>query len=277
MGPTPKRRYGQHFLRDTGILRRIVGFIAPEPGDLIVEVGGGDGALSTLLAPQVLRLFSIEIDRDLVPDLAQALAPFPNARAISQDILQADLRALVSPVLAPGVCLRIVGNLPYNIGTAIIEKMLAAHLPIRDLTLMLQLETAERICAKPGTKEYGFFSVFCQHYCEVRMGFKIAPACFVPRPKVISAVLMLQPKNYQKIANLEENFLAVAKAAFAHRRKKLANSLRCDGRLGPVSGQMLKHADIDGSRRPEDLSVTEYECLARTYLELRPDLMNSTE
>ncbi len=263
MEPTLKKRYGQHFLRDTGILNRIVDLVRPEAADLMVEVGSGDGALSIRLAPKVLRLLAIEIDFDLIPTLRQALLPFPNAEVIAADILNTDLPAMVAPYLRPDINLRLAGNLPYNIGTAIIEQLLSSTAPIKDMTFMLQLETAERICAAPGSKQYGYFSVFCQHFCEVRMGFKVSPACFVPRPKVFSAILSLRPRTGRNMSELDDDFLMVTKAAFAYRRKKLANSLKRHGELKSAAENLLHRAGIDGSRRAEDLSVEEYEHLAR--------------
>ncbi len=260
-----KKRYGQHFLRDTGIIRRIVDLIKPGPGDLMVEVGAGDGAISMRLAPKVLRLFAIEIDRDVLPSLSLALKPCSNTEIVGQDVLSLDLPALVSPYLAPGVELRFAGNLPYNIGTAIIEKLMALPLPIRDMTFMLQLETADRIVAAPGSKQYGFFSVFCQHNCDIRLAFTVSPACFVPRPRVNSAMIVLRPRGGSRDPRFEDDFLTVTKAAFAYRRKTLANSLQRHAGLGPVAAELLAAAGISGSRRAEDLSVAEYERLTRAF------------
>ncbi len=114
-----KKRYGQHFLRDTGIINRIVALISPAPNDLMIEIGGGDGALSTRLAPEVLRLLVMEIDHDLIPALRSTLAPYPCAEVLGLDVLHADLANIAAPYLSPQVRLRVVGNLPYNIGTAI--------------------------------------------------------------------------------------------------------------------------------------------------------------
>jgi 16S rRNA (adenine1518-N6/adenine1519-N6)-dimethyltransferase len=264
-----KRRYGQHFLRDTGTIDRIVRFIAPAPNDFMVEIGGGDAALSVRLAPKVFHLLTVEIDRDLIPALGNALAPFPNAEILIGDILQVDLAAVALSRLSPGLRLRIVGNLPYNVGTAIVERLLAQTLPIEDMNFMLQLETAERIAAAPGSREYGFFSVLCQHYCEIRFGFRVPPACFVPRPNVQSAVIALRPLAGQRNPDAENAFLRITKAAFAYRRKKLANSLRHDEEISCIADQILRIAGIDGSRRPEDLTVEEFKYLAEAFRQLK--------
>jgi 16S rRNA (adenine1518-N6/adenine1519-N6)-dimethyltransferase len=264
-----KKRYGQHFLRDTGILRRIVALIQPEAHDVMLEIGGGDGALSTRLAPYVCRLLVFEVDRDVAGPLADALSPYPNARILIQDVLDADLAALLTPCLTAPHRLRIVGNLPYNVGTAIIEKILMQPLPITDMVFMLQLEVVERICAAPATKAYGFFSVFCQHYCEVFKEFRVAPACFVPRPRVDSAMITLKPRARGEAPEMDDAFLAIARAAFAYRRKKLANSLERDPHLGPVAEEILRMAEIDGSRRAENLTVSEFEHLAAVLSQLK--------
>jgi 16S rRNA (adenine1518-N6/adenine1519-N6)-dimethyltransferase len=257
-----KRRYGQHFLKDAGVLNRIISLIQPSPQDLMIEIGAGDGALAGRLAPRVGRLIAVEIDRDHIPTLTEALAPFPGAEIIAVDILKTDLASLISSHLDSGLRLRIVGNLPYNIGTAIIEKLLSEPFPIEDMIFMLQYEVSARIAAAPGSEDYGYFSVFCQHYCEVKLGFKVSPACFVPRPKVQSALITMRPRPGVSNAAANSSFLAIAGAAFAYRRKKLANSLRRDPRIGPITGALLSEAGIDGSRRAEELSLQEYECMA---------------
>jgi len=263
----PKKRYGQHFLRDTGIMGRIVDLIRPEADDLMVEIGGGNGNLSIRLAPKVLRLFVFEIDLNLIPALRKALLPFPNAEVIPADILATDVEALATPWLGPGIGLRLAGNLPYNIGTAIIERILSSTAPVEDMTFMLQLETAERICAAPGSKSYGYFSVLCQHLCEVRMGFKVSPACFVPRPKVFSALISLRPRILRNTGGYEDDFQMIVKAAFSHRRKTIANSLKRHGDLKSQTDDLLLRAEVDGTRRAEELTVAEYEHLARTWHE----------
>jgi 16S rRNA (adenine1518-N6/adenine1519-N6)-dimethyltransferase len=257
-----KKRFGQHFLRDTGVLDRMVRFIRPGPEDLFVEIGAGDGALTTRLAPHVRQLIAVEIDRDCIPRLESAVSGLPSVSIRKEDILGSNLEDFWSQLSAPQHPLRFGGNLPYNISTAIIEKLLSSELPVADMVFMVQLEVAERIAASPGSKEYGYFSVFCGHRASVQMGFKVSPACFVPRPKVISAVVSLkpEPRRFDKVQ--EARFLRVTKAAFAHRRKTLLNSLRADPALGALAVEMLARAGIDGGRRPEQLAVSEYERLS---------------
>jgi 16S rRNA (adenine1518-N6/adenine1519-N6)-dimethyltransferase len=264
--PRPKKRFGQHFLRDTGVLERIVRWIRPAATDLFLEIGAGDGALSARLAPRILRLFAIEVDSDRLPQLKNTLEPFESATIVAGDILQLNLEDLLSSCLQPGRKLRVAGNLPYNIATAIIDRLLHSTLPIEDLCFMVQLEVAQRIIAKPGSRQYGFLSLDCQHRADVQFGFKVSPACFVPRPQVSSAVIALRPKSDALIPAFESVFEALGKASFSHRRKTLENSLRRHPVFGEISHALLNRAGIDGSRRAEELSVLEYERLAAVFL-----------
>ena len=267
--PSAKKRFGQHFLRDTGVLERIVRWIEPSREDVILEIGAGDGALSVRLAPHVYRLLAIEIDSECIPHLEAALGSCNSAEIIKGDILQLKLSQFIAPHLQAGKRLRLAGNLPYNIGTAIIEKMLHQDTPVSDMAFMVQLEVAQRITAMPGTREYGYFSVECQHHSDVRLGFKVSPACFVPRPKVCSAMVSLRPKPSPLDPAIEQDFEIITKAAFSYRRKTIENSLSRHPILGKISRCLLQNAGIIGSRRAEELTVEEYEHLTKTYAELR--------
>jgi 16S rRNA (adenine1518-N6/adenine1519-N6)-dimethyltransferase len=257
-----KKRFGQHFLRDTGVLDRIIRWIQPAPDDLFLDIGAGDGALSLRLAERATRLVAIEIDRDCIPPLERALEPINSATIIQGDILNLNLSELISRYAKPDQKIRIAGNLPYNIATAIIEKLLHSSLPIEDLFFMVQLEVAQRITASPLTRQYGSLSVDCQHHADVQLGFKISSACLVPRPKVSSAMISLRPKAYLQDPVFESVFESLTKAAFAYRRKTLDNSLRRHPILATISQNLLDRAGIDGSRRAEALTVQEYENLA---------------
>ena len=256
-----KRRFGQHFLRDTAILNRVVQFIQPRTDDVIIEIGAGTGFLTTRLAPHVARLIAVEVDRDCIAALRQALAYYPQASIVAGDILGIDLPSIL-PHLRHGHRLRAVGNLPYNIATAIIDKLFSADLPLLDMVFMVQLEVAERIVALPRSREYGYLSVRCQHASDARIQFKVPPSSFVPRPKVQSAVISLRPKSAQGAPFSESTFLELTKAAFAYRRKTLSNSLLRNPSLGDLAARMLYLAGIDGQRRAQELTVGEYELLA---------------
>jgi 16S rRNA (adenine1518-N6/adenine1519-N6)-dimethyltransferase len=263
--PNAKKRFGQHFLRDTGVIDRIVRWIQPAPDDAFLEIGAGDGALSSQLAPYVANYLALELDSDCIPRLEEALKPFQSAIVIPGDVLHLDLCEIVSQHLKPGQNLRVAGNLPYNIATVIIEKLLHHTLPVSDMFFMVQLEVAQRIAAHPGSHQYGYLSVDCQHHSDVKMGFKVAAACFVPRPNVSSAMISFRPKHNQRDPDFELNFEALAKAAFSYRRKTIANALAKNAVFGAVSPSLLARAGIDGSRRAEELSVGEYEHLASVY------------
>jgi len=265
-----KKRFGQHFLRDTGVLDRIVRLIEPASNDLIIEVGAGDGALSTRLAPLASRLVAIEIDQDCLARLEPNLSEYPAAKILSADILKTDIDEMVAEEIRPGQSLRVVGNLPYNIATSIIERFLHCKPPISIMVFMVQLEVAERIVALPGSRQYGYFSVACQRLAAVKMHFKVSPSCFVPRPKVTSAVISLCPYNRVRDDEFQRCFEAMAKAGFGHRRKTLANSLRRHQEIGVHADQILADAAIDPSRRAEDLSVSEFEKLTAIWLHSFP-------
>ncbi len=267
MKPRPKKRFGQHFLRDTGILDRIVERLNPRPGDLILEVGAGYGALSVRLAPRVGKLVAVEVDSDHIAQLIINLSPYPSAVVKCADILKTDLEEILSPYLEKQRVLRIAGNLPYNIATAVIERFFQLPLPVKDMTFLVQLEVAQRIIAMPGTRQYGYFSIVCQHFSEVRMGFKVRPGGFFPRPNVMSAIVTLQPYKRPKDRRFDETLIWLSKAAFAHRRKTILNSLRFNPELEPISEALLARAGIDAGMRAEEVTVSEYSHLTRIYLE----------
>jgi 16S rRNA (adenine1518-N6/adenine1519-N6)-dimethyltransferase len=247
------------------MLGRLGRYLHAQPEDVVLEIGAGQGALSTIIAPDVSRLIAVELDSDCLAALKEALLSYSSAIVVTGDILELDLPELLSPYLSSNNRLRIAGNLPYNIATPIIERLLYLGVPIADMMFLVQLEVAQRIIARPRTRQYGYFSVLCQHLAEVRMGFKIPPECFFPRPKVTSAVVSLQPRTERWNAGLETVFRQFTKAAFSHRRKKLANSLRQDPQIAAATEEILSEARIDGARRAEELTVEEYELLAQIY------------
>lgn len=262
---TPKKRLGQHFLRDTGVLDRIVRWMDPHSEDVFFEIGAGDGALSVRLAPLVAKIFAIEVDQDCIPLLKAALAPYDSAEVVQADILEIKPELIAAVPSKPGQRLRIAGNLPYNISTAIIGTFLRSGMPMQDMLFMVQAEVAQRIAAAPGSRQYGYLSVLCQHHCNIRSGFKVSPSCFVPRPKVGSSMISLKPKRTPHDSGFESDFDRLVKGAFGHRRKTLANSLGRHPDFGDICHSLLSRAGIDGSRRAETLSVSEFELLTRVY------------
>ncbi len=264
-----KKHLGQHFLKDTGILDRIVRVIQPTSRDVFLEVGAGSGALSGRLAARTAALLAVEIDRDCLPSLQAVLEPYDSAEALHADILELDIGELSAPLLKGDRRLRVAGNLPYNQASAIITRMLEKPLAIASMHFLLQLEMAERIASQPGSRTYGYFSVYCQYFCEIRMGFRIPPSCFSPRPRVMSALVTLLPRQILRDAAFESDFERVTKAAFAHRRKTLINSLNLHPGIRWLAAEMLQQADIDGSQRAERLSVEDYMRLARAFASMR--------
>jgi 16S rRNA (adenine1518-N6/adenine1519-N6)-dimethyltransferase len=252
----PKKRFGQHFLRDDSVLGRIVDTLSPIEGETIVEVGAGDGALTRVLAPRASRLVIIEIDRECHDGLAEILSAWPGSALIPGDALEIDPASL--PGMDAGAPCAAVGNLPYNAATAILGHFLSSRARFSRMVFMVQLEVAERITTGPGSKAYGYLSVFCHYHAAVRLCFKVKPASFVPRPKVMSAVVELVPRRDLAVTGPDAPTLVVARAAFAHRRKTLANSLGRDPLLGPHARSLLEQSGIDGSLRAEVLSLADF-------------------
>jgi 16S rRNA (adenine1518-N6/adenine1519-N6)-dimethyltransferase len=254
----PRRRFGQHFL-EPAWADKVVEAIAPAPEDQFVEIGPGAGALTVRLAPRVRRLTSFEIDRDLAMRLQPALPG--NAEVIAGDFLDADLAAFVSTG-----SLRIAGNLPYNISSPILFKLLesARRLRgIRDATLMLQEEVADRLTAAVGTKEYGVLTIYTGLQADVSRLLVIPPGAFRPAPRVHSALVRLAFRPPRVEVAAPRTFDRMVRAIYTQRRKTLLNALRPVAHaLGRDPVSALSAADIDGNRRPETLALPELARLA---------------
>ena len=236
--------------------------------DCIVEIGAGEGELSKRFAPLVARYLAIEIDADRIVPLREALAQWAHAKIIQGDILEMDLMSLLNDVIRTNLRLRLIGNLPYNVATAIIQKLLRLPAVVHDMVYMVQLEVAQRIIAPPGSRAYGYLSIDCQHRADISLAFKVSPACFVPRPKVMSAVVTFRPRGVDAGSTADSHFDDLVKAAFAHRRKTVANSLRRNPKFGPLAGKMLEMAEIEERRRPETITIDEYRRLAQIHFHL---------
>jgi 16S rRNA (adenine1518-N6/adenine1519-N6)-dimethyltransferase len=255
---TKRHALGQHFLRDQAVAHAIVDLVAPTERDVVVEIGPGDGALTTLLAGRAGRLIALEVD----PALAAAL----RARLPAAEVLDADARSWNYAELgAPaGGRVLIVGNLPYSVGKPILAALIAARTAIDEMTLMLQREVAERVAAAPGSKTYGSLSVFSQLHCDVRVALRVPPGAFRPPPKVDSAVLHLRVLREPRVPLRDSRrFEAVVRAAFAQRRKMLGNALGAG--LGLPLDAVRKAAaaaGVDLTRRAETLTLSEFAALA---------------
>jgi 16S rRNA (adenine1518-N6/adenine1519-N6)-dimethyltransferase len=252
-----RRALGQHFLRDQATARAIVALVAPTERDLVVEIGPGDGALTGLLAGRAGRVIALEIDR--------ALGAALRARLPAVEVLDADARSWdYAGLTAPdGGRVLILGNLPYSVGKPILMSLIEARAAIHEMALMLQLEVAERVAAPPGGKTYGSLSIFTQLHCDVRVAFRVPPGAFRPPPKVDSAVLHLRVLREARVPlDDPRRFESVVRAAFAQRRKMLANALGAGlGLPLDVVRRAATTAGIDPTRRAETLSLSEFAAL----------------
>jgi 16S rRNA (adenine1518-N6/adenine1519-N6)-dimethyltransferase len=249
----PRKRFGQHFLHDPGILRKIVQAIASQRGDNLVEIGPGEGALTLPLLRELGRMTVIELDRDLVPRLRAA------AEGVGElDIVQADVLTVDFAALATTGPLRVVGNLPYNISSPILFHCIESIDAIRDMHFMLQKEVVDRMAAAPGSKTYGRLSVMLQLVCRVDPLLRVPPGAFRPPPKVDSAVVRLTPRAPEERAFVDASLLArIVKAAFGQRRKTLSNALS-----GIADSHAIVEAGIDPRARAEQLAPAAFVALA---------------
>jgi 16S rRNA (adenine1518-N6/adenine1519-N6)-dimethyltransferase len=261
--PFARKRFGQHFLVQPTIAERIVTLADLDDSAVVLEIGPGRGALTRLLAPRCRRLVLVEVDRDLCRQLQTAFADRDSVEIICGDILRTDLSALLAP--APSVTA--VANLPYNISTPVLMKLLEDPTAFRRFILMLQREVAERICAVPDNKSYGALSVVVQVVASPRIALRVPPSAFAPRPQVESAVVMIEPRRPPPLDAHERRALRrVIRTVFAQRRKQLGNA------LAPLTSDpraVLSALDIDPRRRPETLPPADFVRLAHA-LDLPP-------
>lgn len=224
-----QKKYGQNFLIDNNILENIIKAADITKEDFILEIGPGIGTLTQYLCEHAKKVLAVEIDKKLIPILDETLADYDNVEVINDDILKLDLNKLVSEK-NQGNKIKVVANLPYYITTPIIMELLESKIPIENITVMVQKEVAMRIQSGPGTKAYGSLSVVCQYYGEVYIATDVPPSCFIPRPKVGSAVLCLKPHDKPPVQlEDEELFFKIIRSTFNQRRKTLANSLNNSG------------------------------------------------
>ena len=250
----PRKRFGQHFLHERGVIERILRALQPAPGDRFVEIGPGEGALTLPLLAEAGRLTAIELDRDLIPILRERARDIGALELIEADALTVDFTAL-----AGDGALRLVGNLPYNISTPLLFHALSHAGAIRDMLFMLQKEVVQRMAAAHGSKTYGRLSVSLQSRCRVEHLFDVAPGSFRPPPKVDSAIVRVVPLDRPLLEPSEQDALdRLLRAAFAQRRKTLRNALR-----GLADDTTLEACGIDPGVRAEDVPVARYVALAR--------------
>lgn len=255
-----RKRFGQNFLRDRGIISAIVRAIGPRPGERLVEIGPGQGALTEpLVTATDGHLEVIELDRDLIPGLRVQFFNQPGFVIHEGDALKMNFRELCGD----GPALRVVGNLPYNISTPLITHLLGAGDAVADMHFMLQQEVVERLAAPANDSQRSRLSVLAQYYCRVESLFSVPPEAFVPRPKVVSAVVRLTPHTTLPYPARDEALLfLIVREAFAQRRKTLRNNLR--SRLDEAAFSAL---GIDPVRRPQTLTVEEFVRIADYLVE----------
>lgn len=259
-GLTPHKALGQHFLLHPDQAKRLVAALALVPEDTVVEIGAGLGGLTLFLAAAARQVLALEVDPRLAELLrTEIVAALPNVQVLQQDVLGFDFAGLSQQVGRP---LAIIGNLPYQITSPLLFKLLDEKAAMGVMVLMMQLEVGQRLLAKPGGKEYGILSVLMQYHFHLERLFLLGPQNFYPAPKVESVVLRGRPRQPEVPAASPEGLLQVVKAAFATRRKTLKNTLGAQASRWQLTPEglaaILRDLDIDPNRRPETLRVEEY-------------------
>ena len=268
-GILPKQALGQHFLIDQGIAQKIVRLADLEPEDCVVEIGSGMGVLTFLMLPLVKKVIAVELDPGMADYLKEKAQGMASLIIIRQDALGFDFSTAAK---AAGRRLKVVANLPYNISTPVIFRLLDSRLFFSHLTLMLQREVAQRISASPGNKEYGPLSIFIQLYTSPKIMMRVPPEAFYPSPKVESALVGFEILERPRVAIDDEGFFQkVVRASFAQRRKTLLNALK-NSPLALGSGKEIEAAvvaaGIDPRRRAETLDLIEFQRLAEALHEV---------
>ncbi|MBW2072461.1 MAG: ribosomal RNA small subunit methyltransferase A [Deltaproteobacteria bacterium] len=267
MGRRPAKRLGQHFLVNPRTAVKIAGAIQPGPGDWVVDIGAGFGALTEPLLQSGARVMAVEIDPDLALFLGKKFSTAAAAGLLSticMDILELDLPRLSSIV---GKKLKLAGNLPYNISSPLLFKVMESAQYVERAVFMLQQEVAQRLLARPGSKEHGILSVMAAYHCERSRLMRLKPTQFYPQPRVSSMVVQLQFRPWPDTLEVDPGWLfTVVKAAFGHRRKTLKNSLRMSGLPGltaEVAEKAARQSGIDPGCRPQSLALEEFLKLAK--------------
>ena len=220
-----QKKYGQNFLIDPNVLKRIVEAAEISTEDCVLEIGPGLGTMTQYLAELAGRVVAVEIDKNLIPILEETLAGYDNVRLINADILKVDINRIVEEENR-GRPVKVVANLPYYITTPIIMGLFESHAPIQSITVMVQKEVADRMQVGPGTKDYGALSLAVQYYAKPEIVANVPPNCFIPRPNVGSAVIRLTRHREPPVqVENEAGFFALIRAAFNQRRKTLVNAL----------------------------------------------------
>lgn len=249
-----RKRFGQHFLHDRNIIERILSAVDPQPGENLLEIGPGQGALTYPLLQRCEKLVAIELDRDLVAILRERSQNSAQLEIINADILKFELASI-----ARGEKFRLVGNLPYNISTPLMFHLLESAALIQDMHFMVQKEVGQRIVASCGDSSYGRLSVMLQLHCRCQYLFDVAPTCFTPPPKVDSAVIRLIPREAPAVdIDDYENFAQIVQSAFNQRRKTISNSLK-----SILDRETIIACGVDPGLRAERLEIADFAKLSR--------------
>jgi 16S rRNA (adenine1518-N6/adenine1519-N6)-dimethyltransferase len=262
-----KKSLGQNFLIDPNILRNITEFAGLSKDTAAIEIGPGIGALTEHLARTSGKVVAFEIDQRLIPILGDTLSPYDNVKIINEDVLEADVKAIIDEEFSGYEDIMVVANLPYYVTTPIILKLLMERLPIRGICVMLQKEVGARISAKPGTKEYGSLSIAIQYYTEAEMVMTVPKTVFMPQPNVDSAVIRLTKREKPPVDVIDEDFFfKVTRSSFAQRRKTILNNLTSQLPDGKEKKEhilkALSNSGVEPTRRGETLSIKEFGALS---------------
>lgn len=264
-GIRPRKRLGQAFLQDPNVLRRIVAAAGICSDETVVEIGAGLGIMTEVMAARAGRVIAVEVDPLLAGILRERLRGWKNVDIVEMDVLEYDFSSALSDRRSAKI--KVVGNLPYQISSPILFRLLDSRPVVSMAVLMLQKEVVDRITAAPGTKDYGIPSVMISMYCRTRRLMDVPGSCFYPAPRVDSSVVELTMREEPLVSLVEdEAFRCVVRTAFSRRRKTLLNNLRpvrCPGADEKDMASILQEAGIDGRRRAETLSAEEFGLLAR--------------
>lgn len=244
----PLKRFGQNYLKDSNTLNKIVEVISPQQEDNILEIGPGMGSLTEKLADKGIPFTAVEIDKRVIDQLK---SQYPSVRIIENDFLDLDLNELLRTDKDK---LRIVGNIPYNLTSPILFKMIENNGIIKDSVLMVQYEVAKRMTAKKGVKDYGILAVLLTYFTDAKIAFRVSPNVFYPRPKVESAVIHLKLRKIHQSKSFQNTFIKLVKASFGHRRKMLKNSLS-NSIFAAIN---FSESGIDLSKRAEQLNLEDF-------------------
>ncbi len=260
-----QKKFGQNFLIDSHVLNKIIAGAGVTKDDFVLEIGPGIGTLTQYLCEAAGKVFAVEIDKNLLPILEETLAPYDNVTVINEDILKLDLNAIAREYNG-GKPIKVVANLPYYITTPIIMGLFEAHVPLENLTVMVQKEVAKRMEAGPGTKDYGALSLAVQYYAEPYIVANVPCNCFMPRPNVDSAVIRLTRHEQMPVAVKDEaQMFKMVRAAFNQRRKTLVNSLNNSPELNFTKEEIqnaLAEMNLSATVRGEALTLEQFATLS---------------